>query len=254
MVLVSLSAAHATPRVDVPAGTFTQGLAGSPDAPPRTVTLSGFQIDVHEVSVADFEQFVRDPAHQDPAIWAEGWDWHEQHPDGAGAVNRRAGRDAQHPVVAVSWFEADAYCRWRGGRLPTEAEWERVACDGAGPYAWGDSESVPVAWYAGSKYGMVSSVQTLPVHQADPQTHTSLGVVHMAGNVWEWTADWYDRDGYTEPATDPTGPSSGTWRVLRGGSYMNLPSYCRCTHREPALPQRVAFTTGFRCAYPSSSP
>ncbi|MFT4974810.1 MAG: sulfatase modifying factor 1 [Myxococcota bacterium] len=255
MLLLGSHAVGATPPIAVPATTFTQGAATLPDAPPRTVVLSAFWLDAHEVTIQAFEQFTAAPGYRDQAVWADGWAWHQQNPDGAGAAARRAGRGPDHPVVAVSWHEADAYCRWRGGQLPTEAQWERVACDGDGPYAWGDDESAPAAWYAGSKYGRVESVQTRPASQADPSTISSLGALHMAGNVWEWTADWYHRDSYAsdgEATTDPTGLEAGTWRVLRGGSYMNLPSYCRCTHREPARPERVSFTVGFRCAYTSS--
>lgn len=247
-----LEVAQGAEPIDVPPSSFTQGDAAQPDAPPRSVRLSAFRLDAGEVTVRAFEAFVSSAGHQDPAVWGAGWPWHQAHPGGAGPAARAAGRDDQHPVVAVTWHEADAYCRWSGGRLPTEAEWERVACDGAGPYAWGDSEDAPAAWYAGSKYGLVDTVMTQPAGQADPATVGALGAQHMAGNVWEWTADWYSRDSYAAgDATDPTGPASGTWRVLRGGSYMNLPSYCRCTHREPARPERVAFTVGFRCAYPS---
>lgn len=252
ILLAGVLPAWSAPPVSVPAGAFTQGAPDLPDAPPRTVTLSAFRLDAHEVTVQDFERFAASAAYNDAAVWGDGWAWHQQNPDGAGAAARRAGRSDDHPVVAVSWHEADAYCRAAGGRLPTEAEWERVACDGRGPYAWGDSETVDAAWYAGSKYGRVERVETQPAARAAPEAVTSLGAMHLAGNVWEWTADWYHREGYTQgDAADPTGPDSGTWRVLRGGSYMNLPSYCRCTHREPARPERAAFTVGFRCAYSS---
>ena len=118
----------------------------------------------------------------------------------------------------------------------------------------GDSEEVAATWYSGGKFGHIQAVHTDAVTDQDPTLSSPLGLLHTAGNVWEWTADHYHREGYAPPgvaATDPTGPNQGTWRVLRGGSFMNLPSYCTCTHREPATPDRVAFTTGFRCAYPA---
>ena len=133
-----------------------------------------------------------------------------------------------------------------GYRLPTEAEWEYAARAGADqPY--GHTADVDAAGWT------VSNAKGRP-HAVGEKQPNGWGLYDTVGNVWEWTADWYHRDGYAplgEDATDPTGPETGSWRVLRGGSFMNLPSYCTCTHREPAGPERVAFTTGFRCAYPS---
>lgn len=161
--------------LDVPPGSFTQGDDTQPDAAPRSVYLSGFRLDADEVTVRDFEVFVASSGYQDPAVWGSSWSWHQVNPDGAGPAARAAGRGGSHPVVAVTWHEADAYCRWRGGRLPTEAEWERVACDGVGPYPWGASEDVAAAWYAGSKYGVVETVATQPAGQADPAMVSTLG-------------------------------------------------------------------------------
>jgi len=228
------------------------GSGVAPDeSPVHEVSLSPFSLDRSEVSIRDFENFVRNGWKQDQYWSAEGLKWRETNPQGAGAENRAAGRNPNHPVVAVSWYEADAYCRWKGGALPTEAQWERAACPAEGRFAWGDDEDVEAAWYSGGKYGHLQSVLTKEVQQAPVDQQTAEGLMHITGNVWEWTADWYHANSYQEQApNNPTGPSQGTWKTLRGGSFMNLPSYCSCTHREPAPPNRVAFTVGFRCAYP----
>ncbi len=228
-------------RVAIPATAGTVGRAGLPDASPRDVEVAAFWIDRTEVSVAAFAAFARE-AWSRRAWWSEdGWAWAEAHPDGAGAALRAAGRDGGHPVVAVTWYEADAFCRSRGGRLPQEDEWEVAACGASGRrFPWGDDEARPAAWYDDGKGGHVEAVDTQPANRADARTAGPHGLVHSAGNVWEWTANAYHVDG---PAT------SGTHHTLRGGSYMNLPSYATCAHREPARPSRVALTVGFRCAY-----
>lgn len=228
--------------VEIPAGTFTQGSGRGPDDPQRAVEIAAFGIDRTEVSVAAFEAFAA-TAWQKVALWsAEGWSWAQANPGGAGAAMRAAGRPGDHPVVAVTWFEAEAYCRAAGGGLPSESQWERAACgDGGRRFPWGDDER-DAAWYAEGKLGHLKGVATRAVDDQDPSLASPFGLVHAAGNVWEWTADGYRRDS--------AAPAEGSWKTMRGGSYGNLPSYCGCTHREPALPKRVSFSAGFRCAYP----
>jgi iron(II)-dependent oxidoreductase len=238
-----LASVQAADTVAIPASSTTLGSASQPDSPPRSAQVAAFRIDRAEVSVADFEAFARQ-AWERADWWSpEGWAWAGAHPQGAGAAQRAAGRRADHPVVAVTWFEADAYCRSQGGRLPSEEEWELAACGGRPTrFPWGDAEPSGVAWYDEGKTGHVAQVDTLAVREAVPGTEGPFGLLHASGNVWEWTSGAYGRPG-------PDGRPR--WRTLRGGSYTNLPSYCTCTHREPASPERVAFTTGFRCAYPS---
>lgn len=236
--------------VQIPGGGFVQGGEIQPDARPRTVQLSPFTIDRSEVSVADFEGWVKAGGYAAEEAWSEaGLAWLQANPQGLGADARAAGRSGEHPVVGVSFFEAEAYCRAKGGRLPTEAEWERAACGGlAQDYPWGDSQQVPAAWYDGGKFGHLTQVKTLPAGHAPAEQLSPEGLAHMAGNVWEWTADWYGPWDAQE-VQDPKGPEQGTWKVLKGGSYMNLPSYCRCQRREPRRPEMASYTAGFRCVY-----
>jgi formylglycine-generating enzyme len=239
--------------VQIPGARTTRGSGRVPDEPRKPVELTAFGIDRTEVSIAQFEVFAAE-GYTDPQWWTEeGWLWSLRDPGGAGAELRRADRSEAHPVVAVTWYEADAYCRWRGGALPTEAQWEYAACgeDTEGRYPWGDSEDVATVWFTQGKHGHVRSVGTEEADSPGSSNGAPWGLSHASGNVWEWTSSWYHRDAYLDDAdVDPTGPADGTWKTLRGGSFMNLPSYCTCTHREPARPDRASFTTGFRCAYP----
>lgn len=248
----SVAAAPPADVVTIPAGPFAQGSTVEPDAPPRTVQLSAFQIGRSEVTIEAFEAFTAGGGYTRPAWWStEGAAWLAAHPGGAGAEQRAAGRTADHPVVAVTYFEAEAYCAWAGGRLPTEAEWERAACGTDGRrYPWGDDESAGAQWYAGGKFGNITRVETAPASSQEAALHSPDGLVHTAGNVWEWTRDHYHaRDWGGSGSTDPISTADTPWRTLRGGSFMNLPSYCSCRHREPARPDRIAFTVGFRCVW-----
>jgi formylglycine-generating enzyme required for sulfatase activity len=251
--------------VVIPSGSFQQGSERAPDEQPtRTVKLSAFSIDRHEVSVAEFQAFCT-LAYSERRFWSKaGWQsgfsrvW-GQGDEGADARvppdcahgPSRAGRGDAHPVVAVSWYEAEAYCSWRGGALPTEAQWERAACGGQpGPYPWGADADRQAQWTTRIHPTQTMTVATALVTEDPNPSHT--GIKHAAGNVWEWTADWYHREAYAVgPAQDPTGPPTGRWKTLRGGSFANLPSYASCTHREPAAPVQRRLTAGFRCAYPA---
>jgi formylglycine-generating enzyme required for sulfatase activity len=252
-MLVLILAAFAEP-VPVPGAVFRQGGGAAPDeTPQRDVTLSAYRIDRTEVSVSEFEAFVALGAWARAEWWsADGWAWAKIHPGGAGSTIRASGRTGDHPVVAVTWYEADAYCRSKGGSLPTEAQWEHAACHDSGSrYPWGDSEEFEASWYKEGKWGQVEGVKTEPAAVQDPTLASPFGLLHAAGNVWEWTTDTYDADAYSGgPAKDPVSTSKSRWHTLRGGSFMNLPSYCTCTHREPAGPAEVRLTAGFRCAYP----
>ncbi len=204
------------------------------------------------MTVEAFARFKADGGYQDPQWWsAEGRVWLASYPDGAGEAVRAAGRPGTHPVVAVTYFEAEAYCAHAGGRLPTEAEWERAACGtDQRRYPWGDSESEAARWYAGGKFGSIVRVDTAPAGEQDAALRSPDGLLHMAGNVWEWTADGYHATDWGGASRqDPRATPDTPWHTLRGGSYMNLPSYCSCRHREPARPDRVALTIGFRCVW-----
>ena len=250
-MLLSLIQYSLANPISFPSGSFQQGSGHAPDETPQhDVFLDAFSIDKTEVSIRDFEQFVRQAWGTDQYWSAEGLKWRSTYPNGAGQENRAAGRNPNHPVVAVTWYEADAYCKWKGGSLPTESQWERAACPAEGRFAWGDDEQIAAAWYSGGKYGHLQSVLTKEVQQSPSNQRTKEGLLHTTGNVWEWTSDWYHAQTYQQQnPTNPTGPDDGYWKTMRGGSFMNLPSYCSCTHREPASPDRVAFTAGFRCAY-----
>jgi formylglycine-generating enzyme required for sulfatase activity len=167
------------------------------------------------------------------------------------------------PIVNVTWDEAKAYCGWAGGRLPTEAEWEYAARGGSTAARYGDLDGI--AWYADnsgrqrldseriSKEDFANYFKRLTengngMHEVGQKRANGFGLYDMLGNVWEWVNDWYDEKYYqSSPSQDPAGPTSGTLRVLRGGSWGVVPGGARVSVRAWVNPGVRLVYYGFRC-------
>jgi sulfatase modifying factor 1 len=197
------------------------------DRPVRPVQVDPFYLDEHEVTNEEYTAFVKATRHRAPYNWPKG-----QVPE----VHENL------PVVDVSWDDAVAYARWAGKRLPTEAEWER-ACRGlaeGGKYPWGDRS--PTAKDA--RFNVLDGPG-----EVCKLARSYFGLCDIAGNVWEWTSDWYDKDYYEKsPERNPRGPETGMYRVLRGGSWADVTKYLTCAHRSWARPGERSPNIGFRCA------
>jgi formylglycine-generating enzyme len=264
------------PMALVPAGNFWMGSpdsGGDNDEHPRhRVVLSAFYLDRHEVTNRLFQQFVQQTSHrttaeQEGKAWAltaagkgeevSGAQW--RNPEGGETVF--ASNRENHPVVSVSWNDAEAYCRWAGKRLPTEAEFEYATRGGTETtYWWGNGNpgSHRVANIADESAKRQYSDWTIMTGYDDGYIRTAsvgsfetnlFGLHDMTGNVWEWTADWYDKTYYrNSPERNPKGPPSGSYRVLRGGSWGNDPGLVRSAYRGGDTPTRRDDLFGFRCA------
>ena len=182
------------------------------EQPAHTVTLTrGYWIDTYEVTHAAFKAFVEDGGYQNQDYWSEaGWQWLSQ--QRAGSVPRSCtGIAPDQPRACVTWYEAEAYARWRGGRLPTEAEWEFAA---RGPdaliYPWGND-------FDPERCNVIDSRATTAV-DSYPNGVSWVGAHDLAGNVMEWVQDWLDVKYYNlSPTVDPTGPDTGKVKVEKGG-------------------------------------
>jgi iron(II)-dependent oxidoreductase len=229
--------------VTVPAGWFLMGsdpktdpAAGPQEQPQRLVYLNAFRIDRYEVTNVHYLRYVLATGAEWPPYWRE-----EPFPE----------KIAWHPVIGVSWREADAYCRWAGKRLPTEAEWEKAARGTDGRiFPWGNE---PAGWLksniAHSGSGRVKRYPPLANVNRYDRGVSPYGVYQMAGNVSEWVADWFDPEYYRRGEThNPTGPSQGTDKVFRGGSWNEDPEVARSAGRNAGAPDHRSYLIGFRCA------
>jgi formylglycine-generating enzyme required for sulfatase activity len=253
--------------VFVPAGNFTmgstEGYPGYPgEQPAHTVYLDAFYIDKYEVTNAKFKSFIDAGGYTNEAFWsAAGWAAHRTQPEYWSSGEYHSGPAwPDFPVVGISWYEAEAYAHFAGKRLPTEAEWEKAARGtDQRTYPWGTGLDGSRANYYGS--GDPYDDSTTPVGFYDGRLHPSppfqttnspsfYGAYDMAGNVWEWVADWYGETYYSvSPPSNPPGPLSGEYRVLRGGAWDFIPSAVRSACRNGLnSPQHRGYYIGFRCA------
>jgi len=240
--------------VTIPAGSFLMGAqkknrsepnydpeAQERESPVHEVELKAYQLGRYPVTVEDYQRFMEDDGYQNERWWKAGgfgqrsepgrWEEQSEHPN--------------RPVVGVSWYEAAAYCAWAGVRLPTEAEWERAARGTEGwEYPWGHEPPDPSrANYRETKVGRPSPVGLFPLG-ATPE-----GIQDLAGNVWEWIADWYAPDYYGKsPRENPQGPRRGEGRVVRGGCWFVGSRVLRAAYRYWDVPEDRYDVQSFRCA------
>jgi formylglycine-generating enzyme required for sulfatase activity/predicted GH43/DUF377 family glycosyl hydrolase len=237
------------PMVHIPAGEFRMGSeSGGEDAQPHQVYLDNYYIDQYEVTNEQFASFLNEVGNLEGgdedyfqessdvvSIFKEGDNWVVE----TGFEN--------HPVVEVSWFGASAFCNWRGARLPSEAEWEKAAKgeEGHEPFPWGKGIKCSIV-----NYGKCGIGAPLPV-DSFPEGVSPYGVLNLAGNVAEWTADWYGEDYYTNsPFENPQGPtdSSDGTKSSRGGSWYSAQQFLKTYHRNNEFaPFDTLGNVGFRC-------
>ncbi len=214
--------------VRVPAGEFLMGSPEGPgqphERPQHRVHVSEFLIDKTEVTWRQYRKFAAQTGASSPPM-------------------RSWGRADDYPVSSVTLEQASRFCAWAGGRLPTEAEWEKAA---RGPesliYPWGNTWDPDRcnSWVGGTN--RPAEVGSFP-HCVSP-----YGVLDMAGNMWEWCADFYQEDYYaTSPERDPTGPPSGRFHVQRGGDWISQPLFLRTAHRYRMTPTSEYQSNGIRC-------
>ena len=231
--------------VYVSAGEFTMGSETYDDEKPvHTVDLDAYWIDKYEVSNAQYALCVEEGECTQPSQTKS-----YTHSNYYGNPEYD-----DYPVIYVSWHQARDYCQWAGGDLPTEAQWEKAArgTDGR-TYPWGDeSPTCQLTNFDNGTYANPSYCvgDTSPVTDYEPGA-SPYGALNMAGNVWEWVKDWYGEDYYsTSPTNNPSGSTSGEYRVYRGGSWVEFDWYIRAAYRYYGSPTYTNFNNGFRCALP----
>ncbi len=242
----------------IPAGSFLMGSdkkvdrnAYQAEMPQRSVYLDAFEIDKYEVTTLQYLKFVL-ATDRSPLL-----DWRY---DGGNFQERMA----HHPVMHVNWYDADAYCRWAGKRLPTEAEWEKAARGTDGRLnPWGN-QSAGLSRANFGRTGLSGPVRDRPERlllyppliSVDKYENSvsPYGLHQTMGNVAEWVADWYSKDYYASaPDRNPKGPEAGTQKAFRGGGWMDSTTTMRVAMRNGTDPNVKINWMGFRCARDSSA-
>ena len=240
--------------VRIPAGPFMMGSDKKVDRnaylvefPQHKVYLDAYEIDKYEVTTVQYLKFVL-ATNRSPQV-----DWKF---DGGNFQETMAA----HPIMHVTWYDADEYCRWAGKRLPTEAEWEKAARgdQDARIYPWGN-EMAGLTRANYGRSGLSGPVRDRPerlllyppiisVFKYDNSV-SPYGIFQMVGNVAEWVADWYEKDYYkTAPDKNPKGPDKGTQKAFRGGGWIDSTPSVRVSQRNGTDPKTSMNWLGFRCA------
>lgn len=222
------------PMISVPAGEFVMGSeeGGFDEKPPRRVYVDAFEINRYEVTQYDYAEFVRATGHRSPLSRY--------------LKNIESFNDQNQPVVYVTWEDAEAFCRWKGGRLPTEAEWERASKGtDAAAWPWGSEPKPIFANFLGAD-DQIHYTAAVGSFEHDKSPYQ---IYDMAGNVREWVQDWYDEHYYRRaPNRNPKGPEQGDMKTLRGGSWNDSAVSGRTSARMKMFPDYRDTTVGFRCA------
>ncbi|MGD2088398.1 MAG: SUMF1/EgtB/PvdO family nonheme iron enzyme [Candidatus Aminicenantes bacterium] len=257
--------------VYIPPGKFKMGSNDyDNEKPPHTIYLDGYWMGKYEVTVKQFSLFVKDTGYVTQAERSGGsYTWTGDKWEKIEGINWKKPRFKQednHPVVCVSWIDAMKYCKWLSRingltlRLPTEAQWEKAARGtDQRKYPWGNpAPSAKIVNFADKQAWLKEKFNwankdiddgyayTAPVGSY-PAGASPYGLLDMAGNVWEWCSDWYDPNYYkSSPKVNPSGPDSGTGRVMRGGSWVNFAGVLSCSFRFIVVPSDRGFNLGFR--------
>jgi formylglycine-generating enzyme required for sulfatase activity len=272
-VLLKLGHASDLNLIKIPAGEFLMGSdERSEEQPPHQVYLDEYFIGRYPVTNAEFSKFVQAGGYGDARFWElaiqDGW-WkdgkfkgrYDQVPRDRPYQFSAPFNLPNHPAVGITWYEATAYAMWAGMRLPTEAEWEKAARGTDGRrYPWGNTFDATRCNSAESRTAqnwlarvpllsrfVRAEGATTPIGQFSPRGDSPYGVTDMAGNVWEWCADWFGENYYkNSPTQNPKGSDSGEYRVLRGCAFVVVSVDVRAASRGRNLPVVGFHGIGFR--------
>ena len=217
--------------------------ADSDEKPVHTVTVGNFAISQTEITNSQYCKFLNDKGNQTEGgeTWLDINDVHCQIEKRNGTFYPKSG-NGNYPVIEVTWYGARAYCKWAGGRLPTEAEWEFAAKAGSNYKYSGSNNIDDVAWY--------DSNSGSGTHEVEQKQANGFGLYDMSGNVWEWCEDVFKSDFYSQSknSTNPIYAKSGSYRVMRGGAWSNRSKRCRSANRYNLTPSVSNGYIGFRLA------